>query len=292
MTDELYHHGIKGQKWGVRRYQNSDGSLTEEGRKRYRDSSIQKRNSYKFKQNMYQGYANMNDEYDVDKYDKTTVNKKLPDSLHKGSTVRHITTNKDFAEDVTYPDADKRLFVYYDDIDDINYAGFYAAWRQSKNKNTYKAEMELKESLNIAHKNDQYNAFKTLIQDDPKFAKELANDIARYLKKFDDEYGADVNGNKKYVIDSLHNGKKEDLNRIFKWLNSYGPYEYGKSYDKWINEISKKYNAIDDLNDMDPYNMMGSVHPIIILRVMSTIGNTKLSEITKEDIVQKFNELT
>lgn len=33
--DELYHHGIKGQKWGVRRYQNEDGSLTPEGMKRY-----------------------------------------------------------------------------------------------------------------------------------------------------------------------------------------------------------------------------------------------------------------
>lgn len=33
--DYLMHHGILGQKWGVRRYQNSDGSLTDEGRKRY-----------------------------------------------------------------------------------------------------------------------------------------------------------------------------------------------------------------------------------------------------------------
>ena len=32
---ELYHHGIKGQKWGVRRFQNADGSLTNAGRERY-----------------------------------------------------------------------------------------------------------------------------------------------------------------------------------------------------------------------------------------------------------------
>lgn len=34
---ELYHFGIKGQKWGVRRFQEKDGSLTSEGRKRYED---------------------------------------------------------------------------------------------------------------------------------------------------------------------------------------------------------------------------------------------------------------
>ena len=31
----LAHHGIKGQKWGIRRYQNPDGSLTAEGQRRY-----------------------------------------------------------------------------------------------------------------------------------------------------------------------------------------------------------------------------------------------------------------
>ena len=41
--DELYHYGIKGQKWGVRRYQNKDGSLTAAGKKR-RSSSDEVRN--------------------------------------------------------------------------------------------------------------------------------------------------------------------------------------------------------------------------------------------------------
>ena len=41
----LMHHGIKGQKWGVRRYQNEDGTYTEEGRKRrvYRGNVIRNR---------------------------------------------------------------------------------------------------------------------------------------------------------------------------------------------------------------------------------------------------------
>lgn len=40
MENELYHHGILGMKWGVRRYQNKDGTLTAAGKKRYGDDYV------------------------------------------------------------------------------------------------------------------------------------------------------------------------------------------------------------------------------------------------------------
>lgn len=46
-NNELYHHGIKGMRWGVRRFQKKDGSLTLAGKKRYYDDAPPKKGQQK-----------------------------------------------------------------------------------------------------------------------------------------------------------------------------------------------------------------------------------------------------
>ena len=61
-TIELYHHGIKGQRWGVRRYQNPDGTLTTAGRARYGIDEQGHFTSDKGQKNLYKDIKRSNEQ--------------------------------------------------------------------------------------------------------------------------------------------------------------------------------------------------------------------------------------
>ena len=128
--NELYHYGVKGMKWGVRRYQNADGTLTDKGKKRvseeYKKHSVKTtndldRNYWKRYANAYNKAANdmnngMIDKYNAD-YDKKLGSKAkdhdyLNDSEYNSgyekmfykqvtkhyneATVKEMTSNKNY----------------------------------------------------------------------------------------------------------------------------------------------------------------------------------------------------
>lgn len=80
----LCHHGIKGQKWGVRRYQNPDGSLTAAGKKRIskKYKKITDRASARFERSYKKHYIDAHNEtvdymntVGIDKYNKAQEKK-------------------------------------------------------------------------------------------------------------------------------------------------------------------------------------------------------------------------
>ena len=108
-ADELYHHGIKGMKWGVRRFQRKDGSLTSAGKKRYLDdpsvkSSKAKMESDRAKQrlaNAEYNKASNKASYIPTKSNRQALNKAYADKIKADSEYRRskfdYSTNKEAA---------------------------------------------------------------------------------------------------------------------------------------------------------------------------------------------------
>lgn len=99
-SDELYHHGIKGQRWGIRRYQNKDGTLTPAGKKRVAHEDYTKAHTKKSVQEMSDSELKsrlnrlqMEDNYNRLSNTRKSKGKKYVDKLIKaGTTVATVTT--------------------------------------------------------------------------------------------------------------------------------------------------------------------------------------------------------
>ena len=260
--NELYHHGIKGQKWGVRRYQNPDGSLTAAGKERYRKFNIK------------------DIEDTLHKVKISDINKNLEERKAAIDSdtrfYKHITTTPDFK----LGNSD-RLFVF-SEPDSPSYAGIMAARQRMRKRSVYEVALELSKSPNVAGREQQekilHSVLKTLNESE-KY------DLDNKVKTFWDNFG-----NYEDTVSKLDNQAYfEALPYI---MDKNG--NHHKVWNNFIKQAKKEgYDTLLDLNDEigNPNTAVASIRPLILLDPDSQIMNYSVKELSDTDIVQELRKM-
>lgn len=109
-TEDLYHWGIKGMKWGVRRYQNKDGSLTDAGGKRYNGKDYEPRKSIGQKIKDYK--TSVKRKKNLKKAREARVEKKKQEAEQKAAAEKRkkdIESGKISAKNMTSEELNERI---------------------------------------------------------------------------------------------------------------------------------------------------------------------------------------
>ena len=138
--DILMHHGIKGQKWGVRRYQNPDGSLTEEGRRRlFTEKNLYRKNGETY--------------------------------LREGSIVKRVSVNR---PDTTY---DNKKYVSISQKDHDKWEKYFGASYLKAGMATFNQEYKTNKELKVLPSFTQGKLFTHMMINDPIFSQFAIVDI-------------------------------------------------------------------------------------------------------------------
>lgn len=255
--DELYHHGIKGQKWGVRRFQNKDGTLTPAGKDRYytdtssdtsdaeaRKRKIAKRVAigatavaatlaiaggvYVYKKNSYLSSIDTKSikmgKYAVDEMNKDTI-------IPKGSTIFRTSTHKTLRGDLTYASLtrdDKNRYIT-------------RMGKMYSDKRLYQMKLKTLSDVKVPSERKQFDMFVDLLTNDEKFSKALAhNPYGETPKLF---------GNRKAAESWASNRHYENfITRVIDLGTNYDKDNVLSKYRDYVKRAG--YHGLVDVNDI------------------------------------------
>ncbi|WP_443735101.1 hypothetical protein [[Ruminococcus] lactaris] len=306
--NEIYHHGIKGQKWGVRRYQFADGSLTPAGEKRYYINQ----NSNKVSR--LSSLASMKVK-DIANNARTQITgKQYVDScLKKGTTFSRIQTSKDFENFAFYAtylktDSDKYMGLFGKNLTSRAKAAAKQAEKQA-NASGSKTDADKAKELRSASNNMKVYQLKISATDKLKVpSDENAGFITANLlkdKSFKKNVEASLADSKEkmrrpaqqILFKQAENALKKDPNTMKKSekvavykafnlsLTNHNTQEVA-AQNRFYSELKKKgYNALLDYNDKE-YSSYHAKRPMIIFDTDSV----KLQAVTQTNpkIVDKM----
>lgn len=269
--NDLTHFGIKGMHWGIRRFQNPDGTLTPAGKARYGRYG------------------------DYDSY-------KALSKLKKGSTVYRSSVNPN--ETVS---SGRAMYVSGTQVDRNHYRGGGGAqWLRNTsgnpNADIYEYEYKLKENLKTANREDVRRVYEQLKASDKRIEKESketfvkGNPIVRNLQferdslkkhadaivqeygevkakellsEYDKEYADQIKRYTKLLIENYGKLSSEDI-FDYAGARSVGRHEYTKQ--RLISELKKQgFNSMIDQASVGTRVVREGVAPLIIFNPDKTI---------------------
>jgi len=270
----LEHFGILGMKWGVRRFQNKDGSLTPEGIERYRKNNQKQAGKLKEEYEKMFNWRNR-DEKNIDKMFNMTgasdeILKEIKDISKKYANELDAMAKE---SDTLFKDFDSETRTFYEatselaehalinskdpkdlDMEEVAWAGFMGCLEDGQQQSVNASSMyanekgitdscvKLSEEYHNAYK-DYHDAARELTS---KAFEEVGADIQIYDKNPDYKLGKGVADNHGYAIENNHEGK-----HFYQALE--GSYKFDDSEKKAISSAKDIISRLDGNKDYNTW---------------------------------------
>lgn len=287
-VDELYHHGIKGMKWGVRRFQKKDGTLTAEGKKRYSGEEIPDRKST-HRQNLEKKYQDQGmSKKDAEQVAAKRIKAEKYVAVAAGVTLaacaaymayRGYAVDKKLSGDTQFQRImstrpgeafqmrDGRVYVAYDKRDRARYKGLLGKSFADRGLEVRNVSMKYTDGVKVASRKRAEDTFVNLYRNDTEFRKAFDKSMVELSFGFNGKKTRDMAGQ---VVSRSSSGKISDH---FLRTKGYDIFNVGlvnnspsgrSSAEKFYEALRKQgISAIEDVNDKK-YSGYRSKHPLIV----------------------------